>query len=486
MALATIRQAFAKREAPVQVNRDGPWPDDTPLMRLTPRPEDAWTIRDSFTGTLVLGKTGSGKTSGPGGAIARAFLRAGYGGMVLCAMAGEADLWRALLRETGREQDGVFIHPNNPWRFNFLDAEAYRNGEGLDHLDDLVNLLIDIASVQKGDGKSSDAAFWVPQKRLLIRNCFSLLLLAKQPLTLAAVNGLMRSSPENAQQAKSDAWQRGSYLFRVMGEARRVNGAHREFEHIENYWLKVRPEMPDRTRATIDMDFLGMTDGPLSRGKLGDLFGTSTNASPSDCFRGKVIVVDVPVSEYRTDAVYAAMIMETSFYRATLRRLWNPALRPVFLWSDEAQSYANEFDADYHAICRKYGVAVVRMTQNIPVWLKAFGGTPQAQHQVDGILGNLGFAWLCQNTCNVTNTWASKMIARDVVYRASVSRSGQRDASTTLSEAYEDSAPAEVFLGLKNGGRNNGFVVEAVLFAGGRLFDRKHRWLIRKFRQDVK
>jgi len=32
---------------------------------------------------------------------------------------------------------------------------------------------------------------------------------------------------------------------------------------------------------------------PLTRGKIGELFGTDTNLTPSDIFDGKIVVIDI-------------------------------------------------------------------------------------------------------------------------------------------------------------------------------------------------
>ena len=65
---------------------------DKPLLQLTSK--DNFTVRDSFNGVHVYGAIGSGKTSGSGRALAGAYLRAGYGGIVLCAKPEECELWQ--------------------------------------------------------------------------------------------------------------------------------------------------------------------------------------------------------------------------------------------------------------------------------------------------------------------------------------------------------------------------------------------------------
>src|SRR6516225_6228977 len=68
------------------------WPDDLLLAQLTKK--DALRLSDAFAGTFVSGRTGSGKTSGPGRLLAKRFLRANFGGLVLCQKNDEPDLWQ--------------------------------------------------------------------------------------------------------------------------------------------------------------------------------------------------------------------------------------------------------------------------------------------------------------------------------------------------------------------------------------------------------
>ena len=63
-----------------------------PLLHLA-EDERPWTIRHAVEGTHIFGGPGSGKTSGSGATIARAFLNAGFGGLVMTAKADERELW---------------------------------------------------------------------------------------------------------------------------------------------------------------------------------------------------------------------------------------------------------------------------------------------------------------------------------------------------------------------------------------------------------
>ncbi len=94
---------------------------DAPLLDLSGNGADYWTVRDSFEHTLIFGGTGSGKTSGSGSAIAYALLRAGYGGLVLCAKPDEADRWEAYAHANGRTASVIRLTPGGHYRFGFID-----------------------------------------------------------------------------------------------------------------------------------------------------------------------------------------------------------------------------------------------------------------------------------------------------------------------------------------------------------------------------
>ena len=82
--------------------------------------DDAWTLRDAVEGTLILGATGSGKTSGSGRLIARTMLSCGFGGLVLTAKSDERALWEGYCRDTNRLDDLVVVGADGAHRFNFL------------------------------------------------------------------------------------------------------------------------------------------------------------------------------------------------------------------------------------------------------------------------------------------------------------------------------------------------------------------------------
>ena len=478
--------ASKRVSAPQRIN--GTWPLTMPLVRFSRSDADLWTLADACQGVLIMGENGSGKTSASGRLFARKYLEAGFGGLVLCFKTDEAGLWRNYLSAAGRESDGRFFGVEEDFRFNFMDYEALQSG--VDFVENLVTLLVDVASIQRrAEATGSEAHFWLPQKKKLLRNAITLLLLAEESIQLRTLYQMIVSAPRDPQQVSSTDWQRDSYLFQLLCRAEHKAGQHPEWELIRNYFMIERPALASKTRETIDADFTGMFD-PLTRGKIGELFGTTTNLTPDDIFGGKVIIVDLPVARYREIGQYAALIWSQLFQRAVDRRDYQaPKSRPVFLWVDEAQKFTIEQDAEFQTTARSKGISVVRLTQNVPNFLDAYGRDGKAK--VDTLLGNHVTKIFHRNGDPVTNEWASKVIAKETTYKHSISSSGSihqavgLNTQTSVTEVEEDSCPPKEFIGLKNGGKKNRLIVEGILFQSGRLWLKDQRWSVRRFSQKI-
>lgn len=461
------------------------WPLSLPLVYFSPLREDIWTLADSYQGVLIQGENGSGKTTGSGQIFARKYLANGFGGLVLCFKTDEAELWSDYLRQTGREEDGRFFGVDQAYRFNFLDWEA--STSGVDFSENLVTLLVDIASIQKRtEATGSEAHFWLPQKKKLLRNAISLLLMANHAVRVRSLYEMILSAPKYPEEVVSTSWQKDSWLFELLRIAE-ASAPGLELEMVKRYWLVERPAIPPKTRETIDADFTGMFD-PLTRGKIGELLGTDTNLSPADILDGKIVVIDIPVAKYREIGQYAALIWSQLFQRAVDRRSYRaPQDRPVFLWIDEAHWFSVEQDALFQTTARSKGISVVRLTQNLPNFLDAYGR--DGKHKVDTLLGNHATKIFHRNGCPTTNEWASKVIAKETTYKQSLSSSAAIQSTSgfssnfSLSETEEDSCPPKEFIGLKNGGTKNRNIVEGILFQSGRLWLRDRRWIVRQFKQ---
>ena len=101
-------------------------------------------VADIVTGCLLTGSTGSGKSSGAALFLALAYLRAGFGFLVLAAKPGEREIWEEYAKRMGREDDLIIFNEDSPYQFNFIEYELKRLGKGGGNLDNVIETFIAI------------------------------------------------------------------------------------------------------------------------------------------------------------------------------------------------------------------------------------------------------------------------------------------------------------------------------------------------------
>jgi hypothetical protein len=463
------------------------WPDDRVLCRLSSSAKDALSLADAKTGVLITGQTGKGKTSGPGRLLANAYLRAGFGGLVLCAKIDEADLWRKYLRETGREADCIFFGESPAHSFNFLSYESKVSGADLE--ENIVNLMIEVARITNPQGKGGEnEEFWQSQRKKLLRNIVGLLLPVDGNVDLLRMNAILNSAPQDLQQARAADWRNSSALFKYLVRAEQLIGQRiREHEYrlIADYWLHEHPSTDTRTRSNVIADYTGLLDAFL-RGKIYDIFCKATTVSPDEILAGKIVVVALPVAAYHEVGRYAAAIWKYLLQRASQRRkLDHPeSIRPSFIWADEAQYFSSPADQIFQTVARSYRICTVFLTQNLPNYYVEFGGHEAGVHRVHSLLGNLAIKFFCGNDDTVTNEWASKTIDKTVQYRVSLNGAQTGEGhSIGLSQSEEFDCPSRNFIGLRHGTKVNDYVVEAIAFQSGRRWSNGRSWMKCSFKQ---
>jgi hypothetical protein len=441
----------------------------------------AFRIIDALTGVCAFGATGSGKTSGVAKHLAYGYLAHGFGGLVLCAKKEERQQWQQWAKDTGREDDLIIFDAGGRYRFNFLDWEASRSGEGGGLTINIVALLDEIAgAIAGGAGKAEgggDSKFFEDALHHMNMNLVDLPLFAGLPVSLPLMRSVLTSAPTDAQQVLTGQWRNNSDCAAILATAdQNLQQASQEerddFEECQNYWLREFPVLSDRTRSIVVLSF-AMLVRPFITRPLRRLFSTDTNIMPEDAFDGKVIIVDLPIQEFRLAGRVANLAWKYCFQVAVLRRTQpqNGFLRPVFLWADEAQNFISDFDAEYQAVARSAGGCTVYLTQNRESYRRVLGN----DDSVNALLGNLQTKFFCQNAGD-TNEWAAKLLGERWMQVASTSVSqGQGDKSgsggVTRSEQRRYFVEPSRFTTLKRGGEVYGYQVESITYKGGHLFE---------------
>jgi len=465
------------------------WRHGHELLKLSKY--DAFHVSDAYEGTLILGATGSGKSTGSGESLALSFLRAGFGGLVLTAKPDEPKIWERYCRKIGRTRDLRIFSPRNEWRFNFLDAELNRPGEGAGLTENLLHLFTEVLQVAERNAKRNggDDEYWRLAKQQLCRNAIDLLVLAKGTVSVPDLYRIVTSAPKSAKQADSDHWKQSSFCFECLCEAdercREEDRIRDDFGIVADYFLLEFSSLASKTRSIVVSSFTSMID-VLNRGVLAEMFCTTTNLSPSDTESGAIIVIDLPVKEFRQVGVFGQVLWKTAFQRSMERRSLRSSPRPVFLWADEAQYFVTSpNDMEFQSTCRAFGVATVLLSQNVNNFYAALGGGDRGKAETDSIFGNLNTKIFHANACPVTNEWAASLIGRSRQFLMSSSNSdAMREADwfsslmgwqgtqggSSLTEHIDFEVQPRAFTTLRRGGRANGRQVEGIVFQGGRQF----------------
>jgi type IV secretory pathway TraG/TraD family ATPase VirD4 len=466
--LASFRQTAPQRAAV-------PPPDAAlavPLLRLGKN--DYWFVKDSFEGTAIIGATGSGKTSGSGQAIAKSFLRAGFGGLVCCAKRDEIDLWRRYCRETNRSNSLIIFGPEQPHRFNFLNYELSRPGAGAGHTENLSQLFTTVmqaAERQHGQG-GGNQDFWERTTKQLLRNCIDLVVIARGQLMLQELYDVLVTAPSTLEEVDSEAWQKSSICWQCIreGEAKPKSArqAH-DFAHATKYWTREFPALSSRTRSIIVTSLTSLMDIFL-RGTLRELFCTTTNIVPEMTHEGAVIVLDLPVKEFAEVGQLSQTLFKYIWQRASERRDVGRHPRPAFLWCDEAQFFATATDAQFQSTARSARIATVYLSQNVGAFYGHLG-----QPETHSLMGNLSTKIFHANGDPMTNNWAADLFSKSWQSRGSTSVGTARENTVSKNYSSSDSLDFEVlpgaFTSLSKGGPECGFCVEGIIFQGGRIWN---------------
>ncbi len=416
-------------------------------------PGDTWSMRDAFEGTVIFGRSGSGKTSGSGAALAKSFLRAGMGGLVMCAKNDEADTWARYAAETGRSASVIRFDGSGRYRFNFLEYQMQREGLSADVLaGNVVSTLqsvIDVASRAGGlEANSKGDDFWPKATRQLLLRAVDMLYAVTGRVRLAELMDFIESAPVSRQMMQDEDWRKTSFFAEVYRDFYATGGgryppALQDVKRLDQFWRVSFPTRPDKTQGNILITL--QTDlEDLLRPKLRKLFSTDTNVVPEMTHDGAIIIMDLSEQEWGPTGVLAQMIMKYLWMQAAQRREVTESTRPLFLWADECQYFLSAEDMKFQSTARSSRTATVLMTQNLPSFYSRIGGQ-RPEHTINAMMGNLRTKIFHQNDCQTTNEWAANLIGKTSVWRASFGE------NSGWSQSYSDGTSYGISRGRSDG-----------------------------------
>lgn len=469
---------------------------DSPLYYFTSADtgsrSDVFTIRHACEGVQIFGGIGSGKTSGSGAALAKAYLRAGFGGLVLCAKKDELETWQRYAKETGRSDSVLIFDASGEYRFPFLQYEVNREGEGAGYTENLVRLFMTVyEAVSRSSGSGADP-YWSGAMQQLMRNAIDLCLIARGTVSVPLMHEIVRSAPQSTDERNSPEWWEKSLCARLLAECQTKTldkWTDYDLETTAGYWLDEYPGISSRTRSGIVSMFTTTTDHFLRR-PFRMLFSEPPEdptkiAFPELTHEGVVIIMNLPVKEFGSAGRAAQVVYKYIWQQATERRNVKENPRPVFLWVDEAQNFATEYDMQFQATARSSRACTVYLTQNLPNYYAEMGGEG-SRHRVNSLVGNLQTKIWHANSDPETNTHAADVIGRSWHVRRGESQSfgGQTlNLGESQQESFDYDVSPQIFTRLLKGGPENAHTVVGVLFQNGRTWSNKRTYLISTFNQ---
>lgn len=411
---------------------------DTRLLQLSRH--DYLTLRDAAAGVHCFGQIGSGKSTGPGQALAAAYLRAGMGGVVCCAKPEEITLWCEYARRNGRSKSLIIFDETQG--INFLSYELFRQGiNGLGSVVECLMHIVESANQAMGAGGQPSDPFWNESVRQVLYACVPLIFSATGDVTVKAITDFVTSAATNAERYTEPGFAEQSFAARTLRKAvdRPVIPIPAADQRtLLEYWFLSWPGIPEKTRGNICISLTTKLDR-FTRGRLRDCYCGKTTIVPEMTWHGAIILLAQPALTWAEDGILGQQLFKYLWCRATESR---NALerrhreRPVFLWADESQYFVNDKDEAFLSTCRASRACVVYLTQTLPTYYARMGA--QKRDAAQALVGKFTSQIFCASGCSVTNQYASELIGRGVHYRATEGRS----AGTSFSRGMNEGANA--------------------------------------------
>lgn len=474
------------------------WPNDMTIWSAGG--QDVWTLDDVTQGTLILGATGSGKSTCSGRTLAKAMLAKQFGGMILTTKPGEGREWGMFCDSVNRQDQVRWIRLGGPLKLNLLAYETQRLGAGAHLTENLVGFFRVLLSVMgQRHGQRANEGFWQNAGNQLLRNLLDVFLISKSPLSLDRLADFVSAAPTKKLD-DDEAWREiplfGDVLATAQSNATDPKD-QRAFEKAKSYWLVDYPTLAPETRSCVTFGFKAMLDVLRSR-EIYELLCSETSITPDCTFNGHIMILDIPVKDYGDAGVLVQCAFKYLFQRAVERRKdMGNQTRPVFLFIDEAQNFFTEYDTVFQQTARSSRVATVLLSQNVNNFYAHLGGDHNARYLFDSLAGNLNTKIFHANGDTLTNEWASKMLGtwdRPVTSSSASSHTSQSinpfdNEPPTIGHGVttrrEPMVFPDEFARLRSGNSKNGFHAEAYVYRVGSVFEQTGQAFIKTAFQQI-
>jgi hypothetical protein len=355
-----------------------------------------WLTMDAkglYTGILILGSTGTGKTT----ACAYPFLdqMAKYksgsqdekiGGLILDV---KGDFWKeavSILKRNGRGEDIVIIKPGSGYYFNpihypQLDAKIIAE-----------RLYSVLENMNSNDGRQD--SFWKDKSINLLANSLNIIRLCMDYATLSDIYEIL--SDDNKLNNIIDY---AKNLIRI--KSNKTATYLNELKLTVSYFAGADyAGLDERTKGIIKSESLRVCSDFI-KPVFKDTFCAPQEKLNFPGFHeavnsGKIVILNMPESKYGLTGKIIGIMMKLDYFRTVLNRVYKSVIddkvntkRPVLFICDEYQNYVTsgdiESDAEFFARCRQSKAVNIVLTQSYSSLKLKLG----SEEKLNSLIGNI-------------------------------------------------------------------------------------------------
>ena len=341
---------------------------------------------DLLRSLIIIGASGSGKTTGSGSHLGDACIRHPKISLVIFSSKPEdREMWQQKFAKADRKRDLLVFGPDSPLRCNILDV---MQDHGADDRDITKALSAIGETIQHGESSGrEDADFWKGQQDRTNYNAVVIVRLAMGKVSGPALQQFINGAAQSPDDLKTPAWQNGfhSRCLRAAYQKAQTSIQKHDCTLALDFWLKEFPRMADRTRSSILVGVMGILH-TFNVGIVRELISTTTNVTPEVLEHGKSLLIDMPISSDGAAGAFVLGAWKWLMQWCILKHCVTENSPVIVLWSDENQKIVNSFDAAFLAECRSHRGCMVCLTQSVHAYYTKLrqGG----EHEADSYLTN--------------------------------------------------------------------------------------------------
>lgn len=427
------------------------------------RSKPLFSLEEACTGICATGRPGGGKSTYLRW-IARQLVAMGC---YICWTCIKPDECANALRVI----PNAFVFRPGTGVFNPLTFELSRKGGSARNLAAFHD---DLNEVLTRSDTSRTEPFWKNGAEDTLAYAFdTVYLVLGKDATYGHVNEMIMTSPVDCAYAASEFFKQ-SYCGKMLAAARSID--EEKSRPARDYFTNKLPSVGERARGAIITQATASI-APFLYGPIAEVVNGVSTVTPESLLTHHTIL-DLDVLTYGKSGHAFQLIMAWFLMDAILRRTGK--FSPFVLFRDEYHLQAHpERDVRALSVGRSQKLISVAAFQSIPVLETFLGGSLEAQTQAKAVYGLHVNKVMVNNNCHATNEFNSMVIGqhKEMFCGGSINRSNDTlqwwdifgvgaSPAFNFSQQWNFIVPPTTFLNLRSGGKENQFIVDAVIHKG--------------------